>query len=88
MKAVAALALIAVPGISSGKDYDIVIYGGTSAAISAAVQAKRVGKSVIVVSLIDISKVNETDFLGELHDRMLMNPSLYDLRGGKCGNKI
>jgi hypothetical protein len=29
---------------------DIVIYGGTSAAIAAAVQAKRMGKSVIVVS--------------------------------------
>ena len=29
---------------------DIIIYGGTSAAITAAVQAKRLGKSVIVVS--------------------------------------
>ena len=29
---------------------DIVIYGGTSAAITAAVQAKRMGKSVIVIS--------------------------------------
>lgn len=29
---------------------DIIIYGGTSAAVSAAVQAKRMGKSVIVVS--------------------------------------
>mgnify|MGYP003347614163 FL=1 len=29
---------------------DIVIYGGNSAAISAAVQAKRMGKSVVVVS--------------------------------------
>jgi len=29
---------------------DIIIYGGTSAAITAAVQAKRMGKSVIVVS--------------------------------------
>jgi hypothetical protein len=31
-------------------DYDVVIYGGTSAAITAAVQAKRMGKTVIVVS--------------------------------------
>ena len=30
--------------------YDIVIYGGTSAAIAAAVQAKKMGRSVIVVS--------------------------------------
>ena len=29
---------------------DIVIYGGTSAAVIAAVQAKKMGKSVIVVS--------------------------------------
>ncbi len=31
-------------------DHDIVIYGGTSAAVIAAVQAKKLGKSVIVVS--------------------------------------
>jgi len=31
-------------------DYDIVIYGGTSAAITSAVQAKKMGKSVIIVS--------------------------------------
>ncbi len=30
--------------------HDVVIYGGTSAAVTAAVQAKRMGKSVIVVS--------------------------------------
>src|SRR5215204_6381835 len=30
--------------------YDLVIYGGTSAAITAAVQARRMGKTVIVVS--------------------------------------
>jgi len=31
-------------------EHDIVIYGGTSAAVIAAVQAKRMGKSVIIVS--------------------------------------
>jgi len=31
-------------------DYDVVVYGGTSAGIIAAVQAKKMGKSVIVVS--------------------------------------
>ncbi len=35
---------------SKGREADIIIYGGTSAAITAAVQAKRMGKSVIVVS--------------------------------------
>ncbi len=31
-------------------DFDVVIYGGTSAAVIAAVQAKKLGKSVVVVS--------------------------------------
>src|SRR4029453_16229209 len=30
--------------------YDVVVYGGTSAGIIAAVQAKRMGKSVVVVA--------------------------------------
>ena len=30
-------------------DYDVVIYGGTSAAVSAAVQAKKMGKSAVIV---------------------------------------
>src|SRR4051794_41373822 len=30
--------------------YDVVVYGGTSAAVTAAVQAKRMGKSVVIVS--------------------------------------
>jgi hypothetical protein len=33
----------------SSETYDIVIYGGTSAGVSAAVQAKRMGKTVIIV---------------------------------------
>lgn len=32
------------------QEHDVVIYGGTSAAVVAAVQAKRMGKSVVVVS--------------------------------------
>ncbi len=35
---------------AAAKEYDVVVYGGNSAAISAAVQAKRMGKSVVVVS--------------------------------------
>lgn len=31
-------------------DYDVVVYGGTSAAVTAAVQVKKMGKSVVVVS--------------------------------------
>src|SRR6188508_703236 len=31
-------------------DYDVVVYGGTCAAVTAAVQAKKMGKTVVVVS--------------------------------------
>jgi hypothetical protein len=34
----------------SNKPYDVVIYGGTAAAVTAAAQAKRMGKSVVIVS--------------------------------------
>lgn len=44
----AAVVALSIP--LRAEDYDIVIYGGTSAAIIAAVQAKKMGKSVIVVS--------------------------------------
>ena len=44
-----ALALLATPSCAPAPDYDVVIYGGTSAAVSAAVQAARMGKSVIIV---------------------------------------
>jgi ribulose 1,5-bisphosphate synthetase/thiazole synthase len=33
----------------SSETYDIVIYGGTSAGVSAGIQAKRMGKTVIIV---------------------------------------
>ena len=32
------------------EEADIIIYGGTSAAVTAAVQARKLGKSVIIVS--------------------------------------
>ncbi|MGH9831694.1 MAG: FAD-dependent oxidoreductase [Blastocatellia bacterium] len=45
------LLLPAAPARSQpAKEYDLVIYGGTAAAGAAAVQAKRMGKTVIVVS--------------------------------------
>src|SRR6266571_5635851 len=37
-------------GTLCAADYDLVVYGGTSAGVIAAVQAKKMGKSVIVVS--------------------------------------
>jgi FAD-dependent oxidoreductase family protein len=37
-------------GNQSANQYDLVIYGGTAAAVTAAVQAKLMGKSVIIVS--------------------------------------
>lgn len=37
----------AVPGLA--RDYDLVVYGGSSAGIAAAVQSARMGKSVIVI---------------------------------------
>ena len=39
-----------LPNILLGQKFDVVVYGGTSSAIVAAVQVKRMGKSVAVVS--------------------------------------
>ena len=47
---VLALAVASVSGAQPLVTYDLVIYGGTSAAITAAVQARRMGKTVVVVS--------------------------------------
>jgi len=49
--ALAALGL-GLPGAATAaeKTYDLVVYGGTSAAVTAAVQAKRMGRSAIVVA--------------------------------------
>ena len=38
-----------VVGIAQAADYDVVVYGGTSAGVIAAVQAKKMGKSVVLV---------------------------------------
>ena len=35
---------------ASAAEYDLVVYGGTSAGVTAAVQARRMGKSVVIVS--------------------------------------
>ncbi|MDR3403848.1 MAG: FAD-dependent oxidoreductase [Chthoniobacter sp.] len=44
------LALAAFQLASRAEDYDVVVYGGTASGVVAAVQAKKLGKSVIVVS--------------------------------------
>lgn len=46
----ASTTLLAACGSRPEPDYDIVIYGGTSAGIIAAVQAAKMGKSVVVVA--------------------------------------
>src|SRR6476661_2755914 len=44
------LALLALLAPSSrAADYDIVVYGGTSGGVAAAVQAARMGKSVVLI---------------------------------------
>jgi hypothetical protein len=45
----ALLALLTCPAAFAGKTYDLVIYGGTSAGIAAAVQAKKMGGSVVII---------------------------------------
>ena len=41
---------MAAAGAQTRVSYDVVVYGGTSAAVVAAVQAQRMGKSVVIVS--------------------------------------
>ncbi len=43
------LLFIFTAGLKSQTNYDIVIYGGTSAGISAAIQSSRMGKSVVLI---------------------------------------
>jgi hypothetical protein len=43
------LMLVSSPEAQSMPQYDLVVYGGTSAGVMAAVQAKRMGKTVVIV---------------------------------------
>ncbi len=49
---IVSIALVSLFGLGQAADpeYDIVIYGGTSAAVTAAVQARQMNKSVVIVS--------------------------------------
>jgi hypothetical protein len=47
---IAALVALIAAGGKAAQPYDVVIYGGTSAAVMAAVQVKKMQKSVVVVS--------------------------------------
>lgn len=49
MKLVRFAALLALVSTLRAADYDLVIYGGTSAGVIAAVQAKKLGKSAVIV---------------------------------------
>src|SRR5258708_16113151 len=40
---------MALPAILPGTEYDVVVYGTTSAGVAAAVQAKAMGKTVVIV---------------------------------------
>jgi hypothetical protein len=43
------LGLVVTCGGARAADFDVVVYGGTSAGVTAAVQAKRMGKTVVIV---------------------------------------
>jgi hypothetical protein len=50
MRLAAVLTVLALgPMTSTAAEYDIVVYGGTSAGISAAIQASRLGRTVVVI---------------------------------------
>ena len=49
LPALLSISFIAAPLYSQDRTYDVVIYGGTSAGVAAAVQAKRMGKQVLLI---------------------------------------
>jgi predicted flavoprotein YhiN len=57
--------IILQSGIIKPSDYDIVVYGGTSAGITAAIQASRMGKTVILIEPSDRIGGLTTNGLGQ-----------------------
>ena len=43
------LAALALPAAAAESQFDVVVYGGTSAGVAAAVQTARMGKSVVLI---------------------------------------
>src|SRR6266571_8870257 len=43
------LCLLAIPRVVHAESFDIIVYGGTSGGVIAAVQAGRMGKSVVLI---------------------------------------
>jgi hypothetical protein len=50
ISSILAVFLMLCTGCATRHEYDVVIYGGTSAAITTAVQVKKMGKSVVIIS--------------------------------------
>ncbi len=50
LRILSVILLVSVSALAQTKQYDLVIYGGTAAAVTAAIQAKQMGKTVIIVS--------------------------------------
>src|SRR5882762_9272198 len=44
------LFLFTALSVGNQSEYDLVIYGGTAAAVTAAIQAKKMGRTVVIVS--------------------------------------
>src|SRR3954464_5992337 len=47
--AILALLVVTAGGVGAQESYDVVVYGGTSGGVIAAVQAGRMGKSVVLI---------------------------------------
>ena len=73
------LILIGIMSCSTGPtEYDIVIYGGTSAGIVAAVQATRMGKTVIIISH-RLETVKSADKILKIENGKIFDIKLKDL---------
>ena len=75
MKPIFVIALAISPvfvAASRAAEYDVVVYGGTSGGVIAAVQAKKMGKSVVVVGPggLDLSRDGGRSFFHLVDDEL------------------